>query len=247
MGASPRSVNSSDFSDSNRTIQKPDPAQTESGTYVDVLRPLLAELHCSHVAIASLLPRGALQITQSVSNAGANDFVRLYNRTLNRTDRTTWQVLERQSPVAVTKLPDGFAPFTINSMAVAPLEGPVFDGYPGVLQAYRQSAPFSSAELKRLTEAADRINRSVASHRAATNEQTSQTFGAPPIPGGALVLDNGGKVIFGQRFAAELDSTLRSQLEKVAARPGRSSWTRDLIVADARGIRRRLRAASLGL
>jgi len=189
----------------------------EHPSHRQVLDSLAKELTFAEAVVISTLPRGGLQIVQP--HKVSEPFLKAYSRDFQGKDDVTWRAITDGVPVrADAKSPyvqEFLKTFGYEYAAAAPVQAPVFDGYTGVIQVVRtaEQGPFSDADLKKLMDAARRLDSLVSSTRAsrlgAADHEPVWTS-RPSIR--QVVLDGRGKVRLFEAGFDELDDRIRQQM-----------------------------------
>ena len=140
--------------------------------------------------VTSTLPRGTLQVVQP--SKVSESLVKAYGKEFHAEDRATWAAIRQQKPLRASEVweagtyelsryvRDFLQPHGLRYLAVAPLKGPVFEGYPGAIHLYRSAdqGDFSDAELAELGEMVTAIDEATQSARAArVGEATLSAWG----------------------------------------------------------------------
>jgi AraC-like DNA-binding protein len=127
--------------------------------------------------IVSTMPRGGLQIVQP-ANLG-DHWIKSYGHEYHLHDAATWRaIIENHALGGDDCFPDGglkeaeyFRDFIqvsgMRYMAVAPLSGPVLDGYAGALHIYRRAeeGEFTEHDIKLLCDHAKQIDKALSESR----------------------------------------------------------------------------------
>ena len=194
------------------------------------------DLNVVHAVLLSTVPRGGLQVLQPVKLADA--VVKPYVREWQAEDDSTWKSINTGKTVkasASSRYVDGFLkPFGIFHVATAPVRDPIFDGYPGALQAHRsaEQGPFNEAELAKLTAAAAKLGEQLAEVRAGRAGTSAGRFASGwthTAPTRLFALDGNGSALVGKAAFNALDDRLHDQLVTEAKqRTGKANgepWT----------------------
>ena len=196
------------------SLSRPDPNGVKEQFIVSWSTPLTKEISppfkpfcssppCLVVAYRSCSPSKCL--TRSSSPTSVSGRLRTIPAWKSINDR---QDREARRPPAGTW--SGFLkPFGVNYVATAPVRDPIFDGYPGVIQAHRaaEQGPFNEADLAKLTAAATRLGEQLAETRAgraaaageiADPRPGRRRLGPHPAQTRLFALSGDGAVLFGQ-------------------------------------------------
>jgi len=223
----------------------PNASRGEHPSYRHVFETLAKDLAVAEALIVSTLPRGGLQILQP--QKVSEPLLKAYGRDFQVKDDASWQAITRGE--AVTADAQGayveqfLKPLGYAYAAAAPLSSPIFDGYAGALQVLRtaEQGAFGEADLRKLTDAARRIDGLVSSTRAA---RAGATDGEPVWtnrPSARIfVLGGDGKVRLFENAFEELDERLRQQMvqearQRTARLNGEPTTTDRLLLPDAAG------------
>jgi AraC-like DNA-binding protein len=153
-------------------------AKGETLGYSQLLEQLRAQLNAAEAMIVTSLPRGSLQVAQP--QRLPEPIVRGYGREFHSLDRVTWCAIERNQAVrggdcwpknqyeTARYVSEFMGANGFRFVAAAPLEAPVFQGYPGALHLYRtaEQGAFKEDELAELTKIARNIDTAIAQTRA---------------------------------------------------------------------------------
>ena len=159
-------------------------AKGETLGYSQLLEQIRGQIIAAEAMIVTSLPRGSLQIAQP--QRLPEQIVRSYSREFHALDRVTWCAIERRQAVRGA---DCWAKGQFESsryagefmgangfrfVAAAPLDAPVFDGYPGALHLYRsaEQGGFKEEELAELTKIAKKMDAAIAHTRASRRPKT---------------------------------------------------------------------------
>jgi AraC-like DNA-binding protein len=108
----------------------------------------------------------------------------------------------------------------LRHMAVAPLAGPIFRGFPGALQVFRtaEQGPFSADDLHTLTKAAKQFEDAFekSHHSRRTGTCTREMPWSHKAAARQFVLDGEGKALVNAAALRDLDERLRDQMVKQA-------------------------------
>ncbi len=170
--------------------------------------------------LLTTLPRGGLQVLQPVKVA--DSLVKPYVREWQAEDDSSWKAIATGKTVkgsGTSRYVEQFLkPFGISYVATAPVRDPVFDGYPGALQAHRsaEQGPFSEADLAKLTAAATKLGEQLADARAtrggAETADRSGTGWAHLPPARLFAMTPEGTPLFSKQGFNALDDRLRDQI-----------------------------------
>lgn len=195
----------------------PNSSRGEHPSYRQVFDALAKELEFAEALVISSLPRGGLQILQP--HKVSEELQKSYGRDFQVKDEVSWRAIIEGT--AVRAEDDGayvqhfLKPMGFHHAAAAPLQAPVFDGYAGALQLLRtaEQGPFSDVELRKVNEAARRLDGVLSSTRASRAGATDGEpvwVNRPPVR--MFVLDGDGRVRLFQSAFDELDERLRQQM-----------------------------------
>jgi AraC-like DNA-binding protein len=182
-----------------------------------VLENLTKDMSLSEAIVVSSLPRGGLQIVQPQR---VNELLlKTYEQEFATEDHLTWQAISRgaavRAPANSRYLTEFLMPLGYSHAAAAPLTQPVFAGYGGALQVFRKEdqGHFTDADLRRIADAAKRLDNLIASaraSRAAGKDGKSDFTHRPAIR--QFVFGSGGKAqLFASSFG-ELDEEIQRQI-----------------------------------
>jgi AraC-like DNA-binding protein len=193
----------------------------EHPSHRQVLDTLAKELPFTEAVVLSTLPRGGLQIVQP--HKVSEPFLKAYSRDFQGKDDVTWQAIVDGNAVRA----DARSPYVhefLNTCgyeyaAAAPVQAPVFDGYAGAIQVVRtaEQGAFTDADLRKLTDAARRLDSLVSSTRATRlGGADSQPVWTSRPTTRQVVLDGRGKVRLFDGGFDELDERIRQQMVEQA-------------------------------
>ncbi len=177
--------------------------------------------------IVTSLPRGSLQIAQPQRVSEA--LVRGYAKSFHLLDRPSWHAMGQQRPVRASECwPAGefeHSPYFQEYLrangfefaAVAPLSGPVLEGYAGALHVYRAAelGAFSDEDLDRLAEIAGELDDAIERTRASRRASCPSADGFD-LPARQFIFDQNLKMPFPSPDQAALDERLRQGMLEYA-------------------------------
>ena len=207
---------------------------------------LCRDLKAGCFAIATTLPKGTLEVVRIELNC--LDRIAEHGRIIDdlkaHVDAFAWPVLRDSRPMNGSALANGSGHLRNQEqqpqIAAAPLSAAVFEGYPGVLLAYRGSEDraFSSDDLERLTACAQDISESLRKSRqqdAAANAAVAA--GDMPVDQRFIALDADNRPWMKADEFNAMDEQLRANLlEALSELPrsaGDDSTILDTAVADS--------------
>ena len=181
------------------------------------LAALGQSLEAAHVFVVSVLPGRAIRVVHSSSPSPSMN--RLYHSAGQFVDAPAWEAILTGNAVSSTDLflsrPDARTDFHAKWLGrlgyahaiAAPLNAPVFSGYPGALIALGSvgQPAFTPAALQSLAEAADQIS-----------ESTSARFTARAPVSNRLFIATGNGTFKGALPHDVLEPTLAANLETIA-------------------------------
>ena len=195
----------------------------EQVTSRNLLEWLRKSLPFAHGLLVTTLPRGDVQIAQPANVAESQ--LRAYAEGLHAEDHLTWQALLRNKVLRPSDVRegDGFTegayyrqllqPLGLRYAVVAPLAGPVLDGYPGTIHLFRTAdqGDFTRADIEKVTEQTRKFNEAMAQGRGGKRGNCSPR---PPVLDRpavhVLVLNEQGKAVFPKDADAMFDTGLRT-------------------------------------
>jgi AraC-like DNA-binding protein len=135
------------------------------------------------------VPRAGLQVMQPANVSEA--LIKAYAKDFHAEDRLSWQAILRGKPTraedawpakeldASVYASEWMKPNELRYVVAVPLQSPVFEGYPGVVHLGRTAGEgsFTNAELGKLADLADSIDKRVASARGGTTRKPSRRNG----------------------------------------------------------------------
>jgi AraC-like DNA-binding protein len=192
-------------------------ARGDQPVYRQILDNLTKELSLAEAIVVSSLPRGGLQIVQPQR---LNElFLRTYEQQFAIQDQLTWQAIARNAPVRAAAnsnyVNEFMIPLGYSYAAAAPLAEPVFEGYGGAIQVLRkeEQGNFTDAELRKLADAARRLDNLIASARAsrAGDKDGEADFVHRPAVRQFVFGSNGKIQLFASSFD-ELDDSIQRQV-----------------------------------
>ena len=206
----------------------------ETIAYNTSLDRLREAVRFSDAVMATTLPRGGLQVTQPRQTDLSR--MRLYSRQMHAFDAAAWHAMNigepcRISSLADTKLAEVAAAFQdgflrahgLEFYAAVPLDGPLLEGYPGVLQLFRTRdvGDFTDAELRQLAEVGHDFDK-VHDQRRRENRFKKDTHPlSHHVKHQQFALLPGRHLVFPQKAGESLDDVLRHNLtEMVESRFG---------------------------
>ena len=230
----------------------------DGAVYRQLVDAAAKDLSVSYAVLLSTVPRGGLQVLQPVKLADA--VVKPYVREWQAEDDSTWKAIATGKTVkasASSRYVDAFLkPLGIAHAATAPVRDPVFDGYPGALQAHRtaEQGPFNEADLAALTAAAAKLGEQLAEVRATRAGTTADRFASGwkhTAPTRLFALNGDGGVVLGKAAFNALDDRLRDQLvteakHRAAKLDGEPLVSTRLLVPDSAGDHWTLNAVAHG-
>jgi AraC-like DNA-binding protein len=224
----------------------------EGAAYRQLVDAVTKEVVATQVLLLTTLPRGGLQILQPVKVS--DTLVKPYVREWQAEDDSSWKSIatgKTVKAVASSRYVEQFLkPFGVNYVATAPVRDPIFDGYPGAIQAHRTSeqGPFNEADLTRLTAAATRLGEQLAEARAGRATAAGAAEAAPDRatgwahnpPSRLFALSAEGTVLFAKQSFNALDDRLRDQIlteaKQRVSKMGGEPWTSTrLLLPDSAG------------
>ena len=199
----------------------------ETLAYNTTLQQLRQMVGCSDATVCTTLPRGGLQVTQPRQTESAR--MRLYIRQLHGDDVPAWRAMATGQPVRLEDVLDDarfgraagrfrdrlLRPFGLEHYTAVPLEGPVLQGYPGVLQLFatREAGPVKESDLRRLGRVAEEFDEAFDRNRERLRFKQNRYPLAHHLPHRQFVLTRGGEFVFRQPGAVEgLDDVLLHNL-----------------------------------
>ena len=194
----------------------------DGAAYRQLVDAAAKEIVSTQVVLLTTLPRGGLQMLQPVKVS--DTLVKPYVRERQAEDDSSWKAITTGRTVRAAAssvyVEQYLKAFGINYAATAPVRDPVFDGYPGALQAHRSAelGPFSEADLAKLTAAATTLGEQLAETRAsragnaAATAERGGTGWAHTPPSRLFALGADGTVLFAKQAFNALDDRLRDQI-----------------------------------
>ncbi len=206
------------------------PHRGDAAAYRQLLDGAARDLNVAHALLLTTLPRGGLQVLHPIKVTDM--LVKPYVREWQAEDDSSWKAIATGKTVRATassRYVDAFLkPSGIAYVATAPVRDPVFDGYPGALQAHRtaEQGAFNEADLTKLTAAAQQLGQQLAEVRAgrggATETGRLGTGWAHTPPTRLFALSGDGAVLLGKAAFHDLDDRLRDQIvQEVKQRTGK--------------------------
>ena len=205
--------------------------RNDSIPYRKLFDALVEKVPVAELMVVTSLPRVGLQIVQPQKLG--DDAIKAYSRELYLEDQLFWRAVLTGQPIRGSDVfetdhtgaePDNrfwrelLRPRGFHHVAVAPLAGPVFDGYPGALYAMRnaQDSDFTDEGLRELAELASQIDEAATAlrrSRVPKNCERAQVWGHT-APNRKFVFDDKLRLVYpGSKDALDtFDSTLRGNL-----------------------------------
>ena len=192
----------------------------DGAAYRQLVDAVGRDVPSTQVLLLTTLPRGGLQVLQPVKVA--DTLVKPYLREWQAEDDSSWKAIATGKTVrAAASSPyveQFLKPFGITHVATAAVRDPIFEGYPGAIQAHRsaEQGPFSDADLAKLTAAAVKLGEQLAETRA-TRAGTAEperggTGWAHTPPSRMFALAGDGHALFNKQGFNALDDRLVDQI-----------------------------------
>jgi AraC-like DNA-binding protein len=189
----------------------------DGAVYRQFVDAIAKEVASAQVLLLTTLPRGGLEVLQPVKVA--DTIVKPYVREWQAEDDSSWKAIASGKTVraaASSAYVERFLKsFGVQYVATAPVRDPVFDGYPGAIQAHRtpEQGPFTEADLAKLTAAAAKLGEQLAETRLSRSgseaaERTGTGWAHTP-PSRLFALGADGTVLFAKQAFNALDDRLR--------------------------------------
>ena len=208
----------------------------DGAVYRQLVDAAARDVTSTQVLLLTTLPRGGLQLLQPMKVT--DTLVKPYVREWQAEDDSSWKAITTgktvRAPASSRYVEQFLKPFGVHHVATAPVRDPVFDGYPGALQAHRsaEQGPFTEADLSKLTAAAARLGEQLADARAnragPDAADRAGTGWAHTPPARLFALTGDGAVLFAKQAFNNLDDHLRDQIvAEVKQRTGKTngeSW-----------------------
>ncbi len=202
-----------------QSAQSP-PQRGDGAAYRQLVDAINREVPAVQVLLLTTLPRGGLQVLQPIKVA--DTLVKPYLREWQAEDDSSWKSIATGKTVkAAASSPyveQFLKSFGVQYVATAPVRDPIFDGYPGVVQAHRsaEQGPFTDADLGKLTAAAAKLGEQLAETRVsraggAVSDRGGTGWAHTP-PSRMFVLAADGHVLFNKPGFNALDDRLRDQI-----------------------------------
>ncbi|HSV16441.1 MAG TPA: AraC family transcriptional regulator, partial [Tepidisphaeraceae bacterium] len=174
-------------------------------------------------------------------------FLKAYSRDFQGKDEVTWRAITE----GVATRADANSPYVREFLktfgyeyaAAAPLQAPVFDGYAGAIQVVRTAdqGAFTDADLRKLSDAARRLDSLIASTRASRlgGGDNQPVWTSRPTTR-QVVLDAHGKVRLFESGFEEVDERIRQQMveqatQRVAQLNGEAVTSNRVLLPDSAG------------
>jgi AraC-like DNA-binding protein len=179
---------------------------------------------CAQALLLSTLPRGSLDLVQPARVP--ESMRRVYSDGFHRHDRVAWQAIMRGKAVRASDVwPSDFEstsyfysllkPAGLKYAAAAPLRGPLFDGFPGVLCVFRSQtdADFTAADLAALERACHGADEVAARARQPKGRVVNDLWARRPGPR-FIMLQQDGQLLYPATLS--LDDRVRQQMAQRA-------------------------------
>jgi AraC-like DNA-binding protein len=188
----------------------------ETLAYHVVFETLRDRVGVAEVVLATTLPRGGLQVLQTLSMP--ESIVKAYHRQYHGLDRLAWAAVRQQKPVRSSEVPNPdklshelLQPQGLVHALAVPVASPVLPGYPGVLVVFRtaQQGEFSDEQVKQVGDFLVEFN-------AAIRETLAHRGGEASVQSGnrVFVFDGHVKPLFPGDGVEALDSRVASALQE---------------------------------
>ncbi len=201
------------------------------------------------IAIASIMPRGVLLLVKvefsCFDRRGTSG--RITDDLNLAAESVAWAVLHEDEPLQINSTLGPSVSTPQPHIAGAPLHDAVFDGYPGVLLAYRgpEDRPFTAEELNRLRDSAAEFSKGFRDLRAGRVKDDEAIAPAElPVDQRFIALTSELRPWFMPEAFSEMDPMLRSNLLQAIAplvrATGDANIGADVTIEDSLGRLRRV-------
>jgi AraC-like DNA-binding protein len=203
--------------------------------FEETLERLATQVPCSQMILSTTLPRGGLQVLQARNAEAA--WLRAYSREFHLLDAVAWEALRCGEPrrlsadhtngdAAAQATLDRFrdralASVDLTHCIAAPVDSPLLEGYPGVVQLFRTAAApdFTIADHRVLTEFGESISAAAARVRQARRgENAADKVLAPDPPLRQAAVTCGRQWVYPDGPPPGFDPTLQDNLRDTLER-----------------------------
>lgn len=204
------------------TSVNPNVVSGDQPTFRRTFERLEDEVDYAASFLTTLMPRGGLQIVQPAKTS--ESFLKAYHSESHE-DVATWSAIRGGRAQRVSDKSPFFQkfirPMGYRHAAVAPLQSPLINGYPGAIHLLRRAGQkaFTQADLARLSTATDDWQSvSVARRAARQGGDEAMPDWLTPLPTPFFVFDATAHVIINADEFDQLDDELRGNMASAAKR-----------------------------